>query len=130
MYPISLCYPFVKWAGGKTLLLHTLNRHNPASFNRNFEPFWKDVLCIYVPSKNLRVASYLSDINVDLIIAYNVVKDKVEELVVLLKHHEIGHHDSHYEYYYKLRANMEPTLTSIERATRFITLNKTCYTGL
>ena len=87
------------------------------------------MLCIYVSSKNLRVASYLSDINVDLIIAHNVVKAKVEELIVLLKHHEIGHHDSHYEYYYKLRANMEPTLMRIERATRFITLNKTCYNG-
>lgn len=98
--------------------------------NRNFEPFWEDVLCIYVCSKNLQFTSYLSEINVDLIDAYNVVKDKVEELIVLLKHHEKGYHDSRYEYYYKLRGNMEPTLTSIERATRFITLNKTCYTGL
>lgn len=84
----------------------------------------------YVSSKNLRFASYLSDINVDLINAYNVVKDKVQELIVLLKHHEKGYQDSRYEYYYELRANMAPILTSIERATRFITLNKTCYNGL
>ena len=36
---ISPCYPFVKWAGGKTQLLPQLSARVPAKFDRYFEPF-------------------------------------------------------------------------------------------
>ena len=35
-----------------------------------------------------------------------------------------------YEYYYELRANIKSSLTEVERAAKFITLNRTCYNGL
>ena len=37
---VPLCYPFVKWAGGKAQLLPILNKHIPSTFNGYFEPFF------------------------------------------------------------------------------------------
>jgi DNA adenine methylase len=124
--------PFVKWAGGKTQLLQVLSKNIPFTFNRYFEPFLGGGAMFFhlFSSRNLQFSSsYLSDINEDLITAYKVVKDKVEELIILLKHHEIEYKKSPRKYYYELRANMKP-LTDVEKAARFITLNKTCYNGL
>lgn len=124
-----ICYPFVKWAGGKTQLLRTLNKHIPHAFNQYFEPFLGGgAMFYYLSSKNLRFISYLSDTNEDLINAYKIVKNKVEELILLLERHEKEFNKSHDEYYYELRA--KPPRTAIERAARFIALNKTCYNGL
>jgi DNA adenine methylase len=37
---LPVCYPFVKWAGGKTQLLPTLDSFiPPTQFSRYFEPF-------------------------------------------------------------------------------------------
>jgi DNA adenine methylase len=124
------CYPFVKWAGGKTQLLSVLNRHIPSSFNRYFEPFLGGGAMFFnLSSKNLQFSSYLSDINEDLINAYKVVKDKVDNLIILLRHHEVEYNKSPHQYYYELRTNIK-LLTDVERAAKFITLNKTCYNGL
>src|SRR5918996_2525525 len=124
-------YPFVKWAGEKTKLLPVLSKHIPASFNRYFEPFLGGgAMFFYLSSKNLQFISYLSDINEELINAYKIVKDKFEQLVSNLKHHETEYRKLPYEYYYELRANIKPSLTEVEKAARFITLNRTCYNGL
>ena len=83
----------------------------------------------FLSSKNLQFISYLSDSNEELINAYKVVKSKVEQLIALLKYHEIEYRKSPSEYYYSLRANIKP-LTEVERVAKFITLNRTCYNGL
>jgi DNA adenine methylase len=128
---VPRCDPFVKWAGGKTQLLSALNKHVPSSFNQYFEPFLGGgAMFFFLSSKNLQFTSYLSDINEDLINAYKVVKSKVEQLIALLRYHETEYKKSPYEYYYELRANIKPSLTEVERAAKFITLNKTCYNGL
>ena len=127
---IPICYPFVKWAGGKTQLLPMVDKHIPPTFNRYFEPFLGGgALFFHLLAKNLELISYLSDINEDLINAYKVVKDKVDDLIGLLKHHETEYKKSPNEYYYQLRANIKP-LSDVESAARFIALNKTCYNGL
>jgi DNA adenine methylase len=127
---VPLCYPFVKWAGGKTQLLSVLSKYIPSTFNWYFEPFLGGgAMFFHVSSRNLQFASYLSDINEDLINAYKVVKENVEELITLLKYHETEYKKWPHEYYYELRANIKPS-TNVERAARFITLNRTCYNGL
>jgi len=124
------CSPFVKWAGGKTQLLSELDIMIPSEFDRYFEPFLGGgAMFFHISSKNIQFISHLSDINEDLINAYKVVKDDVEVLIRLLKHHEKEYNNSCREYYYQLRAKIKP-LTDVERAARFITLNKTCYNGL
>jgi DNA adenine methylase len=69
--------------------------------------------------------SYLFDVNANLIEVYTVVRNQVEELIEALSHH---YNDK--EYYYKIRALDAESLTSVQRAARFIFLNRTCYNGL
>jgi DNA adenine methylase len=123
-------YPFVKWAGGKSQIMSELDSLIPSEFDRYFEPFLGGgAMFFHLFSKNIQFTSHLSDTNEDLINAYRVVKDDVEVLIRLLKHHEKEYENSHHKYYYQLRAKINP-LTDVERAARFITLNKTCYNGL
>jgi DNA adenine methylase len=104
---MPLCYPFVKWAGGKTQLLSQLYTLAPPEFNRYFEPFLGGgALFFYLISdQNKRFTAYLSDINSELINSYIAVKDNVEKLIKLLKRHEIRYNKAPAEYYYKLRSN-------------------------
>jgi DNA adenine methylase len=128
---IPQCYPFVKWAGGKTQLIAELEKYIPDNFTRYFEPFLGGGAFFFylVSSKQLKFTAYLSDVNKELINAYKVVKDEVEKLIELLRVHEKGYKANPDEYYYRLRAKFKP-LTDVESAARFITLNKTCYNGL
>ena len=125
------CYPFVKWAGGKTQLLSQLNRYFPSKIKRYFEPFVGGgaVFFYIVSQKNFRFESVLSEINEELIVAYKTIRDHVEELIAILKGHELEYKKNSIEYYYRLRANINLS-NDIEKTARFITLNKTCYNGL
>ena len=71
----------------------------------------------------------INDYNEELINVYRVVRDNPEELIEALKIHR-----NTAEYFYALRAiDRDPifrTLTDIQRASRIIYLNKTCYNGL
>jgi DNA adenine methylase len=115
-----LCYPFVKWAGGKTQIIPQLFALAPPKFDRYIEPFLGGgALFFYlVSNKNKRFTTYLSDINSELINSYIVVKDKVEKLIILLTQHEIAYKKAPEEYYYRLRDNYSPT-DNIERAGLF-----------
>jgi DNA adenine methylase len=122
-------YPFLKWAGGKTQILFELERFVPSEFNRYFEPFLGGgAVFFHLTTKNIRFSAYLSDINEELITTYKVVKDVVERLIDLLKEHQKGYNKNPSEFYYELRDSKPPT--DVERAARFIVLNKTCYNGL
>ena len=125
------CYPFVKWAGGKTQILSDLDSTIPSQFNRYFEPFIGGGAMFFhlVSDRNLRIAAYLSDTNHELITTYQVVKDNVKELIHHLKIHQQGYNRNPSEYYYRLRDSIKPR-DDVEIAARFIALNKTCYNGL
>lgn len=84
--------------------------------------------------QQLRVQhAFLSDINPDLINTYIIVRDELDELINLLQTHQIRHSN---EYYYQMRSNKvisdlgHKKLSPVERAARFIYLNKTCFNGL
>lgn len=121
------CYPFVKWAGGKSQLLSKIETFIPADFHRYFEPFLGGgAVFFYLSSrKNFRFDAFLSDINQELLISYNAVRYSVEELISILK----GHQESPKAYYYRLRDHTRPT-NNVESAARLVALNKTCYNGL
>lgn len=116
--------PFVKWAGGKSQLLPQMARFFPdqADFARYFEPFLGGGAVFFhlQPSKAL-----LSDSNAELIEVYRVVRDNVEELIRAL-----GVHRNDPDYFASVRSQQTEHLTPVERASRFIYLNKTCYNGL
>ena len=125
------CYPIVKWAGGKTQLISNLSKHIPSRFNRYLEPFLGGAAFFFhlASDRNLRFKPLLSDTNTELINAYKVVRNSVDELIKILKYHQVQYNLSPYEYYYELRARIKP-LNEVEGAARFIALNKTCYNGL
>ncbi len=114
--------PFVKWAGGKRQLLDVLLKNIPKKFNTYIEPFVGGGALLFElqPSRAI-----ISDINEELINAYKVIKENVEALIESLKKHR-----NTKEYYYAIRAVDPKSLTPVERASRFIYLNKTCFNGL
>jgi DNA adenine methylase len=103
----------------------------PAQIDRYFEPFLGGgAFFFYLLSKrNNQFSSYLSDINSELINSYEMVKNNTEKLIALLRKHELGYLESPSEYYYYLR-DIHGARSNIERAARFIALNRTCYNGL
>ena len=114
--------PFVKWAGGKGQLLTALDWLLPPRFSAYHEPFLGGGAVFF----HLRPsAAYLSDQNEELINTYRIVRDQVEELLISL-----GKHKNERDYYYSIRALDPQDLDRVERASRFIYLNKTCYNGL
>lgn len=114
--------PFVKWAGGKSQLLAALEHHWPATFGRYVEPFLGGGAVFFhlAPEEAL-----LSDANAELIETWTVVRDQVDALIASLERHIWDE-----SYFYELRAADATVLTPVERASRFIYLNKTCYNGL
>jgi DNA adenine methylase len=130
---IPVCYPFVKWAGGKRQIVPQLSALASPKFDRYIEPFLGGgALFFYLISqKNKPFTAYISDINPELINVYVAIKDDVKKLIILLTQHEIEYNKASEEYYYNLRDNYNLRSSSdrIERA-QFITLNKTCYNGL
>jgi DNA adenine methylase len=128
---VNTSYPFVKWAGGKTQLLSELDRVIPSEFDRYFEPFLGGAALFFhlISNRKLSFSPYLSDLNKELIITYKIVKDNVSELLQLLKRYEAAYKSAPFGYYYELRDKLKP-INDIEKAARFITLNKTCYNGL
>lgn len=120
--------PFVKWAGGKRQLLSELLQRTPSSFQRYHEPFLGGgALFFALASRGLLRpgGARLSDINAELINAYQVVRDRVETLIVLL-----GGFRNESDFYYEMRAKDPRTLDPIQRAARLLYLNKTCFNGL
>jgi DNA adenine methylase len=128
LYQTPGCHPFVKWAGGKNQLIPQIIRLMPSKFARYFEPFLGGgAVFFHIASYNKN--AFLSDINMDLINAYKVIRNHVEELITALKYHQSEYNKCPKRYYYQLRDTTE-VLNKIENAARFITLNKTCYNGL
>ena len=114
--------PFVKWAGGKRQIIKVLKENIPETFNRYIEPFVGGGALLFelLPSNAI-----INDINSELINTYLVIKDNVERLIESLKEHK-----NNENYYYKIRDLNPSELSKIERASRFIYLNKTCFNGL
>lgn len=114
--------PFLKWAGGKTQLLDELNTLRPKKFNKYIEPFLGGGAMFFnIRPKN----AILSDSNCELINCYKIVKDDVEELI-----EELQHYHNEETFFYSIRGIDLSTLNPVQRAARFIFLNKTCFNGL
>jgi len=126
--------PFIKWVGGKRGLLKQLLPLFPKEFKNYHEPFlgggavFFELYSLgYLKDKKI----YLSDINSELINTYKVVKNNPIDLISNLEIYKEKHSK---DFYYETRAldrkEEFKTFTKIERATRFIYLNKTCFNGL
>jgi len=122
---------FLKWAGGKTQLLSQLEPLFPKKINRYIEPFLgSGAVFFHILEKYKPKEFFLSDINEELINVYKMVKYDVEKLIVELKQHSEYHKADGKEYYYEIRSVDSKKLPNLERAARFIYLNRTCFNGL
>jgi DNA adenine methylase len=123
--------PYLKWAGGKRQLLPEIKKYLPLNMNNYvyYEPFIGAGAVFFEiqPEK-----AFINDSNTQLIITYTAIKENVDDLIDLLHYHK---KNNDRDYFYKIR-NLDrdkeifEKLTGIEKAARFIYLNKTCYNGL
>lgn len=121
--------PFVKWAGGKRQLLPAITGHIPAKFDRYFEPFLGGGAVFFsLVSQERKVRWFISDLNSDLVLSYVTIRDNIKDLVSSLEVHAANYSKSQSSYYYKVReANPKDP---VDRVSRLIFLNKTCFNGL
>jgi DNA adenine methylase len=118
----------IKWAGGKKQLLAQFEPLFPNRIEHYYDPFiGGGAVALYISKHFKPKEVYLSDINEELINVYTVIRDNVEELIRELKEYKKNHSK---ELYYKVRAINPKTISDVERASRFIYLNKTCFNGL
>ena len=118
--------PFLKWAGGKSNLLPELLKRIPDQINTYWEPFVGGGAMFFAIYSRVERA-VISDINEELILTYEVVRDNVSELIDELQDHQQNHCR---EYYYHIRNERFSANQKTKRAARLIYLNKTCYNGL
>lgn len=121
----SVARPIIKWAGGKRSLLPDLLALAPRRFRVYYEPFLGGAsyfLGLGPPN------AVLSDANSELMQLYETVRDHSAELIHALA--QLQPHVSDSETYYSLRSQEPQTLSAVDRAARFIFLNKSGYNGL
>lgn len=114
--------PVVKWAGGKARLVPQLTPLFPDTWGRYYEPFLGGAAMFLALQPG---GAVLTDINHDLVTLYQVVQDDVEALIA-----DLGRHRYEKNYYYAVRAQDPTRLGRVQRASRTLYLNRTCFNGL
>src|SRR5690606_40844969 len=152
MYLIEQKYakPFLKWAGGKTQLLQKFSDYFPQELKNGkienyYEPFLGSGAVFFFIKQNYPIKkAFLTDINEELILTFNVVKSDVTELIEELKSIKekyISLKQNEQElFFYHIRDTYNQNKTNIDfnnyspkwisRAAQMIFLNKTCFNGL
>lgn len=119
----------MKWAGGKRQLLPVITSHVPEKFERYFEPFLGGgAVFFHLVSQGKKEKWFISDLNSDLILSYVTIRDRVKELILALELHSASYTKNPSSYYYKVREGNPKG--QVEKVSRLIFLNKTCFNGL
>jgi DNA adenine methylase len=116
--------PFLKWVGGKRSILPDLLARMPERYQTYREPFIGGGALFFAVQPG---RAYLSDINFNLVLSYQSVRDDVDGLIALLKEHQEKHCK---ENYLKARERLCTEKHATKIAALFIYLNKTCFNGL
>ena len=125
--------PFLKWVGGKRQLLGDIAALVPDEFSRYIEPFVGGGAVFFHLSEQIRtqqIPSLINDINPELVNCYEMVKTQTDALISLLNFHKYDK-----DYYLEIR-NLDrqdgglSVLSPLERASRFIYLNRTGFNGM
>jgi len=135
--------PFLKWAGGKAQILDNIRMKYPTDLGKTVkkyaEPFVGGGAVLFDILSNYDMQHiYIGDVNRELILTYQTVRDNIGVLISYLSAFEdtylAASENERKEIYYKNRvrfntlklSNSEPT----EFAALFIFLNRTCFNGL
>lgn len=120
--------PFIKWVGGKRQLLDVITSNLPKEFNHYYEPFIGGGAVFF---ELQHTPSLINDYNTELVNVYETIRDNIDELVEELKIHDAKNSK---DYYLEVRAwdrtDNYLNRTNVERAARFIYMNKTGFNGL
>lgn len=124
----KLVAPFLKWVGGKRQLMPSIVEHLPENIKdyKYVEPFIGGGAVLFnLQPKN----AIINDFNEELINVYQVIKNNLDELI-----EDLIKHKNEAEYFYFIRGldrkGEFKKLTDVQRASRVIFLNKTCFNGL
>ncbi|MDR2438104.1 MAG: DNA adenine methylase [Planctomycetaceae bacterium] len=124
----ELVSPFLKWVGGKRQIMPSIIEYLPQNVKtfQYVEPFvGGGAVLFHLQPPN----AIVNDLNTELINVYKVIKNNLDALINDLKKHE-----NNSAYFYTIRnQDRQPdykNLSDVERASRIIYLNKTCFNGL
>ncbi len=142
--------PFLKWAGGKYKLLAQLSNYYPPALKQQkvkkyIEPFIGGGAVFFDVMQNFDVDSaYISDVNQDLILTYQVIQQKPSALLDFLQQYQKNYdktpQDKRQTLFLNIRTDFNQQRSAINatqfcdnwliRAAQLIFLNKTCFNGL
>ena len=114
--------PILRWAGSKRSLLPALLSHLPSRIGRYFEPFAGSASLFFALCP---AHATLSDLNDELIQAYEQVQDSPEAIAAT-----VNGWPRDKPSYLKIRSKHPQSLPPLERAARFIYLNRLCFNGI
>ena len=143
MNNIKAAKPFLKWAGGKTQLISSIEKVLPKKISQEkftyIEPFVGSGAVLFWLLNNYPKLekAVINDINYDLINTYRTIAEKPKELIEILNNLQREYHEidilqeKKKEYYYQKRELFNTRNSeSITQAALFIFLNRTCFNGL
>lgn len=134
--------PFIKWVGGKTQLIESIENALPENFAEiknitYIEPFvGGGAILFWILQQYPNITkAIINDINPDLTAAYNTIKDTPYELCKFLQIIQDEYlpldEEKRKEYYLNKRERFNTKLlNSVENTALFIFLNRTCFNGL
>lgn len=139
--------PFLKWAGGKGQLINQIKEFLPVEFvktkriEKYFEPFVGGGAVFFWLSQHYQIKkACLYDINPEIVIAYQTIRDSVHRLIKNLGDLESEYLSLHKldreNFYYSQREEYNTLIGRkgsngfVRRTALMIFLNKTCFNGL
>jgi DNA adenine methylase len=129
-YNIVMSKPILKWAGGKRAIVPELIAHMPADYGDYWEPFVGGAALFLALFPIEGKLAHLSDLNEDLMTVYRTVRKKRFHLMRRLDElNEDWSEEAYYAIREAHRAQADPK-NYVERAARFMYLNKYSYNGL
>src|SRR5437773_2382230 len=114
--------PFLRWAGSKRKQVSRLREFWSPTYRRYIEPF-AGSSCLFFALQPER--AILSDNNQELIDTYHSVQQSPEEIYDAVL--RIPRTKAKYE---QMRAESPTNLRRVQRAVRFIFLNRNCFNGI
>ncbi len=142
--------PFIKWVGGKNQLLSQFENYYPNELRKGnienyIEPFLGGGAVFFSLSQRFKIeTAYLSDLNKDLVLVYQVIQKRPFDLLEFLdqyqKEYDLTEQNKRNDLFISVRKHFNSQRFEINykkisdswisRAAQFIFLNKTCFNGL
>lgn len=123
--------PFLKWVGGKTQLLDRLVPILPKRIRTYYEPFiGGGALFFHLAHLGQFQRAVINDWNGELVDTYKAIRDFPEDLILRLGQLKEAYGSDAPGTFAAERAKDPKALTPIDRAARFIFLNRTGFNGL